>query len=237
MPEPYYQDDLVTLYHGDCREVTEWLAADVLVTDPPYGVDRHIHRVHGGAVQEPAMAGEIRTGRAADRTLGPEHVAVRDEALALWGSRPAVVFGSWRAPRPAQTRMRMIWDRVVLGNGGVRPWRTQDEEIYLVGDWPNPRNGPRPPSRPSILRHRMYGSTAADRPAHPTPKPLPLMAELINHAPPGAIADPFAGAGSTLVAARNLGRPSIGVELEEEHCETIARRLSQGALLIPVRGA
>jgi site-specific DNA-methyltransferase (adenine-specific) len=225
---PYYQDHLVRLYHGDCREITDWLAADVLVTDPPYGVHRNVWSTTTN--NPPAIAGELRTGWASDRVLGPEHVAVRDDALKLWGTRPAVVFGHWRAPRPAGTRMRLIWDRMWTGNGGVQPWRPVDEEIYIVGDWPNPDRGPRGAAVPSILRHRAYGPHGAARPNHPTPKPIPLMLDLLQHCPPGSIADPFAGSGATLLAAREIGRPVIGVEVEERHCELIATRLTQNML-------
>jgi DNA modification methylase len=224
MIEPYYEDDLVTLYHGDCREIREWIDADVLVTDPPYGVG---HRRFSKTTENPvSMAGEVKAGHSATRVLTPEQTRTRDSALALWGGKPALVFGTWRAPRPTGTQLRLIWDKQIKqGVGGVGPFRPGDEEIYLLG-WPNPLGAKRGPVASTVLRHQTWNPAAKDRPRHPTPKPVPLMTELIEHCPPGVIADPFAGSGATLLAARDLGRSAIGVEVEERYCELIASRLS-----------
>lgn len=203
----YYQDDLVTLYHGDCREITAWLDADVLVTDPPYGMAY----VSGWKSNE--IAGDLT-------------VDVRDRVLAQWGSRPAVVFGTWRVPRPVKTRARLIWDKGEWpGMGDLKfPWGPSDEEIYILGnDFHGKRMG-------TVLRANRLGAGASDTPDHPTPKPVPLMERLIERCPAGVIADPFAGSGATLRAAANLGRKAIGVELEERYCEVIAKRMDQYAL-------
>jgi site-specific DNA-methyltransferase (adenine-specific) len=217
---PYYDDGQCVIYHGDCREVDAWLAADVLVTDPPYGVH---HSKHG--MNDVAVTGESRTGRSATRVLTDEHVDVRNAALALWGDRPALVFGHWRAPRPTGTQMRLVWDKCMIGMGGVGAWRPSDEEIYVLG-WPNPKH--EGGSLGSIIRSD--ACRGAERPDHPSPKPLSLMRQLLQHCPPGTIADPFCGSGTTLRAAKDLDRRGIGVELEERYCEIAANRLAQGVL-------
>ena len=224
MTAPYYQDEHVTLYHGDCREITEWLTADVLVTDPPYGIDyRPNHRI---VLKRP------------DAIAGDTTIAVRDIALRAWGaSRPALVFGRWDMPRPDGTHGRLIWDKNLIGTGRISsPWGPSDEEVYVIGDWPpivpggRAREGGKPSRHSSVLRVQALAPGSLDRPDHTTPKPVPLMELLIAKCPPGVIADPFAGSGSTLVAARNLGRRAVGVELEERYCEIAARRLAQGCL-------
>jgi DNA modification methylase len=210
VPAPYYQDERVTLYLGDCREVAEWLTADVLVTDPPYG-----------------MAYRSGRRRNAQAIAGDASLSARDDALALWGARPALVFGTWKQPRPAGVRQLIVWDK--RGGAGFSgdlnmPWADITEEVYVLGaGWTGRR-------RPAIYSVPTIPSQAADRPDHPTPKPVPLMEELLAVCPPGVIADPFAGSGSTLVAARNLGRRAVGVELEERYAETIAKRLAQDCL-------
>lgn len=217
--DPYYEDGQVTLYLGDCREITEWLAADVLVTDPPYG-----------------MRYEDRQG---GRIANDETTSSRDAALEAWGAGPALVFGTWRVQRPALTRQVLIWDKSEgngMGGGSTSPWGLSHEEIYLLGSWPpiSPggrfREGGHPQRSSGVIRVSNYNTQASIRPDHPTPKPVSLMEHLIVRCPSGAIADPFAGSGSTLIAARNLGRRAIGVELDERYCEVIARRLSQSVL-------
>ena len=212
MSAPYYQDDLVTLYHGDClTDHREWLTADVLVTDPPYGMAYESGRVKDRPSQ--AIAGD-------------DNTAVRDAALAAWGDRPAIAFGKWNVDRPANVRARLIWSKGDdPGMGDLNfPWGHSDEEIYVFGvgfvgkRGPNVITCPKPP--------------VSNRPDHPTPKPVPLMERLIEKCPPGVIADPFAGSGATLLAAVNQGRRVIGVELEERYCELIAKRLSNHTMTL-----
>jgi DNA modification methylase len=212
--KPYYEDDLVTLYCGDSLEITEWLAADVLVTDPPYGVAWK----SGGMsnAKTPVV----------DKVNNDENANVRDEALKLWGTKPAVVFGSWRVPKPDNVSHRLIWYKQANIPGmRATPWYSADEEIYVIG-----KGFTGKPEQNVLVtndrRDGAYGEVA--KLGHPTPKPVGLLERLIAKCPEGVIADPFVGAGSTLLAAKNLGRKAIGVELEEKYCETAAKRLAQG---------
>jgi len=208
MAEPYYRDELVTLYHGDCLEVIEWLGADVLVTDPPYGTGQN---GYGRA--------EIRT--VAKTIANDLDTATRDAALDKWGDRPALVFASPRLPAAGTWSDVLVWDKGQRGmNGG--PWRYQHESVYVRGF------ERRSDGDPSILKAFDQRAGGAYRP-HPHFKPVALMEHLVERAPAGTVADPFAGSGSTVVACRNLGRPVIAVEVEEEFCELIVSRLGQQA--------
>lgn len=208
----YYADDLVTLYHGDCLKIDHWLAADVLVTDPPYGIGWTKNTNHAArSYHHPGIAND------ADTTT-------RDAAIALWGKdKPAAVFGSFRAPAPADVRQTLVWKKPVDAGvvGSTTGYRTDTELIFLLG-----QHTSRKPARSSVLESR--GGVARYRTAHPHTKPVSILEQLIEWTS-GVIADPFAGSGSTLLAARNLGRKAIGVELEEPYCELIARRLDQMA--------
>lgn len=212
----YYQDDYVTLYHGDClTEHREWLDADVLVTDPPYGISWTKNSMHytKSTKAEPNIV-------ANDNTL-----EARDDVVSSWGKRPGIVFGTWRLARPAGTKQRLIWHKTKSKPGfSSAPWFSSDEEIYVIGDGFTGK-----PSQTVYATHeaRSGGDGLSAQIGHPTPKPVPLMEMLVKKCPPGVIADPFAGSGATLQAARNLGRKSIGVELEEKYCEIIAKRLDQ----------
>jgi DNA modification methylase len=224
---PYYADDLVTLYHGDCREITEWLAADILVTDPPYGRAWKQGQLHG-------RAGAINGQWVSDAhggITGDGDSTLRDSALSEWGDRPAAVFGDLMLGPPQGSKQTLIYRKP--SNAGLRGalsgFRRDAEAIYLLGRWPTGLG-----NRSSVIATRspVQGNGGCQsRYGHPHAKPVDVMETLIGACPAGTIADPFAGSGSTLVAARNLGRQAIGVEIEERYCEQAARRLSQGVLV------
>lgn len=212
MADPYYSDDSVTLYHGDCRDITDWLTADVLITDPPYGMS-------------------FQSGKRSvsfEKIEGDQDPAVRDEALKLWGDKPAAVFGTWRVPRPSATTQLLIWYKRGAGPGMgdlSSAFGACHEDIYLLGRWDRVTT-----RRGSVITTDASPSAYTTKIGHPTPKPVGLMENIIASAVAGIVADPFAGSGSTLLAARNLGRKAIGVEVAEQYCELIANRLDQMCL-------
>lgn len=205
-PTIYYQDRLVTLYHGDSlADPSLWLHADVLITDPPYGLG--------------AIAGAYGMSH---RTIENDlDTTVRDRVLELWGDKPAAVFGTPRLEDPpGGWRDRLVWDKQQLGlNGGA--WRYAHETIFVRGDgWHRISD-----ASSSILRHSSQGNRAHVA-KHIHSKPEKLLADLIAAAPEGVIVDTFAGGGSTVAAARALGRQIIAFEIDAEHCATIAERLT-----------
>lgn len=215
----YYEDDFVELHLGDCRGVRGWTTADVLVTDPPYGMGFQSSRRKG-----PKLA----------TIEGDRDTAARDAVVDLWGAvKPALMFGRWSIPAPAGERQRLIWHKA--NNPGMgdltMPWGPSHEEIHLFGrGWDLSKTGLKRTGS-VITTNGVRGGAAGDENAtgHPTPKPVSLMEALIARTPAGVIADPFAGSGATLIAARNLGRRAIGVEVEEKYCELIVSRLAQQA--------
>lgn len=205
--EPYYRDNHLTIYHGDCRELLGQITADVLVTDPPYGM---------------AYA----SGWSGATIAGDQDTTARDGILSRWAPKPALVFGRWSCPRPLRTRHVLIWDKGDWpGMGDLKlPWGPSYEEVYVIGNgWQGQRRG-------SILRdpRRPSGETAH----HPTEKPTGIMAMLLQSCPDGVVLDPFMGSGSTLRAAKDLGRHAIGIELEERYCEVAAKRCAQEVLAV-----
>jgi hypothetical protein len=219
--KPYYEDDFVQLWHGDCREVTAWLEADVLVTDPPYG---------RGWKQGEYRKGGRRDSDAHGGIANDSNTGARDAVLALWGDRLAVAFGDLMLPPPTGTKQVMVYRKAndAGGRGATGGRRRDAEAIYLIGPWKSGLGGASSVlSSGASLQAGSHGLTG--RYGHPHAKPVDVMSELISMAS-GVVADPFTGGGSTLVAAKLLGRKAIGVELEERYCEAAARRLAQGAL-------
>lgn len=203
----YYEDELTRLHLGSCMEELEWNEyGEVLISDPPYGI--------------------AYKNRAGNVIANDESVDLRDEVMRTWNAvaRPWLVFGSWKAPRPEGVKQMLIWDK---GNSpGMGDCQTafglSHEDIYIGGTrWEASGVWKR---RSSVIRTESIAALAKAT-GHPTPKPPELMDVIVASSPAGIIAEPFAGSGGTVIAARKAGRQCIAVELEERYCEVIAKRI------------
>lgn len=235
--KPYYEQSGVTIYHGDCREVLPTLPpVDHVITDPPYEAEAH------------TLARRQRSHGVVD--VLPINFEPIDAALrGFVGMECARIARRWVLVF-CQVEAAMLW-RDALSS--VRYLRTQvwvkpDSAPQFTGDRPGMGyesivtcwSGKGKPSwngggRRGVYEH-MVGVNGGGKNPHPTMKPESLMRELVYlFTDPGdTIIDPFIGSGTTLVAAKRLGRKAIGIELEEKYCEVAARRLQQEALPLEV---
>jgi hypothetical protein len=218
-----YSDELITLHVGDCTTIQDWLAADILVVDPPYGRGWKQGALHYNSKSDDSHAG----------ITGDDSTWLRDWVLGMWGTaRLAVVFWDLMLAPPEGTKQVLIYAKPKDAGrrGATGGFRRDAEAIYLLGPWPSGISG-----RSSVLRSGAVmssgGAGLSHRYGHPHAKPVDVLEQLLCALPgPGTVADPCAGAGSTLVAARNLGLPAIGVEVDEGYATRAAERLSQQTL-------
>jgi len=232
--KPYYQDDHVTLYHGDCREVLPGMAADLVVTSPPYNK----------GPQSGAYANMADGYRSYGDDLGEaEYVDWQQSVLSLlwnvtapggaifYNHKPqlqggAVLLPTRLVPEHMTLRQVIVWDR-----GGGMNWNAsffvpRHEWVLLIAH-PDFRLADRGASNAGDVWR--IGIEQTDF-GHPCPYPQTLPATAIAATTASVIADPFAGSGTTLRAAKDLGRKAIGVELDERYCEIAAKRCAQEVL-------
>jgi len=209
MMTPYYDDGQITIYHGDCRDVLPKLnPVDLVLTDPPYGID---WKGHGGSTR--IWSGmENDTG---DLDLRP-----------ILGMTCAVIaFGANNYPDQLPHSGRWIcWDKRTI-DGAADGMLGSPFELA----WSNQTSG-----FDRMIRVLHGGVVNADRGkrVHPTQKPLAVFRQIILwYSSEGCIIlDPFMGSGTTLRAAKDLGRKAIGIEIEERYCEIAVKRLAQEVL-------
>ena len=214
MIAPYYDEDGITIYHGDCREIVPTLTADVIVSDPPYGMrwDTDTSRFAGGSAASRARRGSGRADwgvvNGDDEPFDPAPWLTFDHVV-LWGSN------HFAGRLPVGTTL--VWiKRFDLAFGSF----LSDAEVAWV------KGGHGVYCRRDVS---MAGEARVRQ--HPTQKPLGIMAWSIGMAGgQGTVLDPFMGSGTTLRAAKDLGRKAIGIEIEERYCEIAAKRLGQMVL-------
>ena len=212
--KPYYQDDHATIYHGDARELVPQLVFDVVVTDPPYGIN-------WGQQME-------RGSQAHDGIIGDKDTTVRDTVISLIDKKvQKLVFGSPMQTPPKGTKQVLVWKKSNDSGffGSVNGYRRDFEIIYMLGKYKNI-----PACRSGVIETKQSLSTYCNRNTHPHAKPISLLIQLMENIDEGVILDPFMGSGSTLRAAKDLNRRSIGIEIDEQYCEIAARRLAQEVL-------
>jgi site-specific DNA-methyltransferase (adenine-specific) len=244
--KPYYADDLVTLWHGDCREVLPALGleADCVIADPPYA--------------STSLAWDRWPGGWLEATAGVTRSMWCFGTLRLFMDRSAEFAGAgWKLSHD------VVWEKQNGTGFAADRFKGVHESIghFYRGEWGGIRHEV---PRAAVL-HRTKGNTSRGQvphtgkigsatwtddgtritrsvigvpsmwrrgAIHPTEKPIGILEPLIAYACPvgGLVIDPFAGSGSTLEAARATGKRAIGIEADERYCELAARRLSQGVL-------
>jgi DNA modification methylase len=211
--KPYYEHAGIKIFHGDCREILPVVAAEgaAIVSDPPYGIgfDTDYTRF--------TQKGSSLTGGA---RFSKEHAPIAGDDAPfdptwLLGYGKVVLWGANCYSAKLPTGTWLVWDKrhregtAFLSDAEVA-WMNSGHGVY-------------------IYQQVWQGLVRSEMPVlHPNQKPTALMEWCIRKTnSSGVICDPYMGSGTTLVAAKNIGRKAIGIEIEERYCEIAAKRLSQ----------
>ncbi len=226
--QPYYDDgNGIVIYHADCRDVLPTLGAvDLVLTDPPYGCDYLSNRRISNTEVAQVIAGDTDLCAMRDAIKLCGDLLLDDRHVYYFASADETIGDACKLlPSSLTFRRLLCWDKGNHGMGDLsgnygHAW----EAIIFASKGRREINGKRPSS---LLRVQRGG--AGSMWEHPTQKPVSLMRYLIERSTlPGEIViDPFMGSGTTLRAAKDLGRKAIGIEIKERYCEIAARCLSQ----------
>jgi DNA modification methylase len=234
---PYYADGAVTLWHADCRDVLPTLdPVDLVFTSPPYNMGRQ-----SGAY---ANMADGYHGTADDLDDADYVAAMRDAIAAMWRltSPAGAVFVNHKAiirdgaallptrllPDAVVLRQIIVWDRRGGMNWSPSHFCPQHEWVMLLAHPPFRLTGRSASAAGDVWSVPIEQGVSG----HPCPFPVSLPARAIYATSAATVLDPFAGSGSTLRAAKDLGRRAIGIERDERYCEIAALRMGQEVLAL-----
>ena len=240
MSEPYYTDDHVTIYHGDCLEILPTLGpVDLVMTDPPYSLSvdsDHVNRAGKGTRRLNFFAGDLEWD---DMTA----IVIERLALAAPMSNAHYVWCGHRQFGPItemyeslgfKTRF-LMWHKKcpVPAPPGVG-WDSAAELCVYAFKAGRKWTPPTGTKAPNVISADSYRHGQPGKVDHPTQKPTQTASiPLVFSTEPGdMVLDPFMGSGTTLRAAKDLGRRAIGIEIEERYCEIAAKRCAQEVLAV-----
>lgn len=231
--EPYYDDGTCVIYNGRAEDLWPSLIADAVIADPPYGFGAY---PTDRAPDPDVLRALVRLGQSAAVFGYPE-------VLVAWCVAAGLVPDEWvtwwptNKPTPRTARLPRSSEHIaVFGQTSgsarlTRPRRVPDKWSQKVTAG---RGLPADVARlEDVWRDASPGMQCNGHlRLHPNEKPVSLLAKLVDlcSEPGQLVLDPFMGSGTTLRAAKDLGRRAIGIEVEERYCEIAAKRLAQEVL-------
>jgi DNA modification methylase len=241
--KPYYQDEAVTIFHGSCLDIMPRLSeVDSVITDPPFEAEAHTlqRRVQSEKDAAASHGRKVRSEPLPFAAISEETRLQAGRLIAALSRRWVLTFCQIEAApawREAFERADMVYRRTCLWikpdgmpqYSGDRPGMGYETFVAMHQKGRSKWNGG---GRHGVFTFNKGEGGGANE--HPTTKPLKLMKDLVAlFTDPGeTILDPFMGSGTTLRAAKDLGRKAIGIEMEEKYCEIAAKRCCQEVLAI-----
>lgn len=222
LPQPYYQDEHVILYHANCVDVLPHIdQVDAVITDPPFGIGfkyENLRETYSSPQEYYAWLMPIM--RLCNEKLAPGGFNAIWQAQLyfkyFWqyfGDDIHVYCAAKNFVQLRKTAINYGYDPVVMFYkygvklSPIKPKRSVD---FFVSN-----------------TAKLVSNTKRIEKQHPCPRPLDVVLEIVSNFSTGTILDPFSGSGTTLLAAKKLGRKAIGIEVNQKYCDVFIKRVME----------